>query len=1543
MGTREGSKFIGIILPYGIRSNDPSKLVVSLCLNINRYFAGFKAEDNGNSYDAFYYRLRRLRDLLFNDQSEIKITAYERVPTEGISFNIKVDGKPFEFLNNDMPDPLSLLDYIKLRKDLWSRIFPEKILNKASRVKDADPGKITNLFDEQNLRMTNWLFSTRSGIRTGEDAIRAQILNDLNASPLTEKLSQIREAAQINKKEAQIERFAFIEKYYPETWAKLSSFETEAIKNQNATGRQQVSSNSRDIINIFNNAVSNYINGREMDIEEILHSFNALSNEPVLMRLMGLIRDVEIELPRQFVPSPDKSFRLKFEIANQGIWRDENGNPLNILDDFLFFPTKIKAISRRNKEGKEKFAYLVEESTNFYSDSILKAENSYLIEFDKMAQEKTAETIIRSEFERGETEELRAARQDGFTRGIIYTNPGLAEIITPGAYPETDAELKNFEITDNFIIRGHRVAVIINDKNIHSLTGRRLELKLKDAAKPFYVRDRNEGCIHFDTPSSYLKDGKVDSTVSDALFEYSGELLKLKSAFAKSNKIATSEDAADQTENYHDDGLHKAERRFDEVIRFFHFPFNEIKEKIFLNCSYDIPDYFKREGSPKLRFEQKYTFVINGEYLNGGALPLNSASDASAQLTVKDLIETSRFKLKPDAISFVPLENKKPILLYHTKEVKEEVEGKDSIPLSQRETLNTLILRSDNSDGNVEETSSRHVLPERIAFEHAFWYDLLSPNNMSPEESFDWKRKYNCPFLTAQEYENYTQEEVKGKKRLCPEAGCREYCGGTQMQNFYIADAPITPNHLSDPSVVGFDVEFFWNQECTDPFKLPLELVIAEFGGTPGIRPESYLLTAAGSAEEFRVRNRNKHLEIFLKKGMRVFARLRNRITSKFIHHLDMAWWQQYFQNAVNIKANQNDKNRPRVISLVHAIKKPLIDPIIEGLFSLPLPQEQYKYAHIQAWLLKKYPDENRPGKSMYELGRNVLTERIKINENDINAKGSTKIRLSLRAHFERLDAYKLEPNNKVKFLPDEMPTGGLELWMRKEDFIDDPNQIVLSSDDTDQSVNHKPDQPILPFADEKNIFYREQKIDFNNDITAQLKNESNVRHIGTSRDLFKSVASSLELQFDAKSAKFEERKYIIKNASKYRGYFTDKIPNDDGDGGEYSRDSEEFNVLLLNNQQPSKPEVKFSVTTIRETRTKDDDTTESSQTGSLVTIYLKRGRLQSGRDERVGIIVKDNSLYSRLFASKDLLSKVGRDIVSDRFLPRSQFLEPSNFKLSGYDAMYDEADGLGIVHYLPEFDEEKQLWKIEVELDVKTAEGKHLHNPFVSFSLVHYQPLSVNYLKLTDASNPPVFEDLKNDCRLSEVETSVWCYLLPERKLSVSFDKPGIASWLGSLTDWLDPWGSVRLTLSYDYESLHHFNKANSQPEGEWLVRSNFILSVEGSDDEMTWYPVMSKVDSGEDVGKWRLMHPLLTNSILSNKGNQATIDLKFRRHSNPDEEGNPNTNLNESEKFSHFRVRFVEVEWFTEKTWDELGIDLQKEIVNNEEMRVRYVELIY
>lgn|GEM_PF-4355436 len=1384
-------------------------------------------------------------------------------------------------------------------------------------------------------------------------------------------------------------------------------------------------------IDIKKEAIKELINYKEINIkkyldefidpEEFVNTFVALNKNLALKKLLGLVLEIQID-----IPSTDP-FELKF-------------SPFTFGGYWSYIKTNIKRI--QNKTGT-KTAYILD-SENKKDPQRLPEQDSYFIKtvlntnklipklkddgtaavgddgnpvlfnpieilfFDKLAQENK----LQSQKEKIDRDEFvsDSEKSDSFTRGIIVYHHDLKKIIEQVNYEREAVSFETFDkkedgtnvringtninensgVSNDIFVHGHRVAVRRFDPKTKStipftsLTSRSVSVLLNNTR--IFFNPYEEGVIHFDSVANTIDDnGNIKGTTSDVVFEWSGQQLSLKSAFSSSKKTSKLQKINDAIENPNSDGLQKSQIKNSSHLLVDSFPYEQMSNNP-LNANtpvkilYGLPQ-IKDKKVPRLIVGNQYEFIVYQEYKNGWGLPLDTDKQNPAQLSIADLIDSGEIK-PTEKSEFYILENKKPVLLFHKKEVKEEdFESKDisdptkqaPIPLSERESLEHLVVRSNNLYDNDETIAERHVLPERISLEHAFWYNLLFVN-MTVDETFKWKRKYNCQYHTGENYDalvNEKDKKGKSKGNKCSE-GCTKYCGGTQMEKFY-ADSHMRPNFLTDPTVKGFIIKLFWDKECKN---LPVKVndgfasKTVSFDGTPGTNPKSYLLQVKGAKDEVYIEDHDwlDKIQVYLKKGINVYAQLTNDLFRDKEGKADnsKAWYdstelyQKLHQIKVGVLEQQLNRNPPKIITLTHAVKEPLITPEIFNLASTPDDHRQIE--HISNWLAE---EEYQP----YKIGKNIVAKRININNPANSPINFSYSKLELVSHFERLDAI-----DKIHFLLDVIPTGALELWMRKEEYIDDPDQIVLNpkSRNYNPKTTHQPDEPIVSFESADNKFSLEYKIEFTKEMIAQLKDLKRVVDIESINNVFRSLITKLSLEYDLKTTKFEEREYFLKDISKYKGFFTNEKFTDDKNSmaidklEEYALPKLEnvmknlgensnlrFKVMVLNNKQPDKPEVTYAITTIQETRSyPESKKTTSTQKGNIVTIYLKRGRCSSGKDERIGIIVDADSLYNKVFKDNDLISKAGRDIVSDKFSNRSQFLQYGDIvipEINEYKVGYDNE--LGIYHFLPKIDAEKQLWKVEVELDIKTKNGKQLHNPFINFSLIHFQPFSINY---NDKNADTNLLELKNDCRISDVENSTWCYLLPERKLSVFFDKP---QWLG------DEWGYVDLTVSFDYESLHHFNYQDPvNKESKWKIRSNFILTVEGSDDNIIWHPVNSQLNNTDLKAPWGFNHALLTSDILNNEENLASLKLRFEKSSNPSYKVmvvNEHTGKEElyetnrlygnkpSFNYSFFRVRFIEVEWFNDNLVRDFDVSnsefVYNEPLDDETLRVRYVELIY
>ncbi|WP_417859287.1 hypothetical protein [Xanthomarina gelatinilytica] len=1214
-----------------------------------------------------------------------------------------------------------------------------------------------------------------------------------------------------------------------------------------------------------------------LDINEVLYRYNAIEENKHLARLFGIIKDYRVEITKSEL----------IDLQNQELEIQSSFSQESELVKHL--PSKIKFIALNNK-----FACLLS-SRNGYSDifynSVLKSENSIVQSYNELAFENAFEnnSIITNQA----------------TRGIIYRNTKLKDIIKP--INETPQVFDDESLTS-----GYRVAM--NDgESIKSLTVRSNKPNLE--GYNFNLFDEEVG-IKIDAAMQYMDDGTIKTTISDQIFNYEGELFNLNSPFGKNESANNNEPKTER-----DLSLELAESKLKKLVSYSVFPSNSYENNnSFIKYRYSIPKKYLNNQTdvPKLRFFKTYRFVVYQEYDNGWGLPLKAIDGADTQLSIEDLISGKEKSLLSKDFEFIPLEDKQQVQLFNRFEQN----------FTKKEVKEDFIVKSDDYGDNKQLISQKHCLGPRIEFETAW---LFNEFDEIRSKTYEIKRKANCEFDNEDDY-NHSE----GK---CCE-GCTKYCGGTQMKEYY-NQKHIEANYLTDPTVNGINAKLLLMNEVDEIDKLSEPIYFKLNKNSKVIDQKSILLKASGGDKKsfFKVNSGEDILDINIKKGAELYLYLSNNLTSFGQEQLEKGWWDnglKYFKKGEEIRKNLSyktifkkvaeEQNKPKKIKLVHAVKEPLIAPQIVSLNSFAKNSKQT--SHIPSLFKNKY--------ASYALDKNVIANRIELTKDEFI--GSPKVSIQLKALFERLDCFKAK-ENKISFINEVLPTGSLELWMRKEKYIDDKEEYIFPQSNSNQRIS--PDMPLVYFEDEKNIFSLEHKIEFSEEVLEQLRNNKKFeikdgKSVKDIVDEFVEIISNVNFQVDIKSSCFEEREYFLRNTSKFIGYFdsNNKYQPKLNSRGEIDleNDTEEFSLptenqvikdldknspfrfktLVLNNQKPTKPIVKYSITTIQERREYlNRKNIISTQKGNIVTIYFERGRLTSGKNERIGLIINSDGVYNKAFKQRNLISKVGKDIVSDKHFPSNHegYLKYDDIIIpvdNDYNAEFN--DKLGIFHYLPHFDIEKQLWKIEIELNIKTKNNKDLHNPFINFALVNYQPFSINY-----ANNG---NDFQRDCRLSDVETSTWCYLLPERQLSVAFDFPG----------FLDRTGKVELTLAFDHESLNHDLKSGK-------IRSNIILSIEGSNDELIWYPVHSKNAKTNYIA---CHHALIDKDLFDSEIDYIKKAFEFDTRSTVSP-----FNENKWIKYKEYRVRLVEVEWFI---WDS-PIDFDnvlEDVLNDQRFKVRYVEII-
>lgn len=1625
--------FMATVVPNGYTKT--GNLSFSVCIDINHNNAELESEEGRYKF----YKSFIMLPYILHD-AKVQVTLINNGETPVNFENIQLSNATY-FNGKNVED---------IRKDLWERLFKAPSIRDTDNLKDVENSAF---FAANAITQTSPFFSAvasekKNGTPLTSIKIESMRSSNANIEEISKKMEsdaafqhQVahtegvkahfnNSSATANKIDTQLASFGKTAKGMAEAYKLERDKFIDTIAQTN-TGINK-SANMFDIMGKWDSYYSNITRDEfivnaymfyGIDINEIICTYSRISHHLPVMRILNLISDFEIPITSNY--SKWDEFAIKIEFGKE------------VNAQFLCYETQIVKTEVKRTGNAPKTGYLVKPyaKTRFKNSILLHDSNTYLLNFDITGQEYKIKAL--KEKTPNATANIAGAFHDSFTRGIIYNRRDLPEIITP-------LGSQGVKIYEEHIVMGNRVAMKeINEHKWVSITKR--STRFEYGEHTYEINDQEEASIHFDHITNDFNDqtGQMEYKTSEALFEFKGELLTLNTIFSRAK--ASENDPEEET--VQDPSLENSDKRIKSCLLFDYFPFKNKALFKRLRIKYGLPTKIdkgeKNPTLPKLTFGNSYGFVVYNQYKNGWGIPLFTESNDN-RVSIFDLINDPGTAFVQNYFPFKRLENAKPVLLFPQNEIKEEAPGsKESVPLSDRESINHLIVRNEGPiiAGDTEPSvkiipATRHVLPARISLEHAYWYGLLF--KMQGNDRWNWKCRYNCSFKNASEFKGHCEE------------GCKEYCGGTAMKANYPKQIRCDEvNYIPDPVVDGFTIQLFWDKDCTSNYYICSGSGEAVFqkaredcspGSIDNYRVNSYTMHLIAGKQDIAqtkgtpetssqvednleclpiqhayisVENSKSVLKIILKPGMTAYARVFNHTADQLKKSLfgHDYWINQLIQKDKENKLTAEEygdpwndpKNPPLKIQVTHAVQKPIVDPRIYFLSSHEAePSMEIKNStgygnieHVVKWIqeykktelhedvkahyeyLGNYIDEmNRrkadPTAAKDNLDKCVIGLRPEKDTLNKSTKGSTLMNIEIVARIERLDAV-----HENLFLQEAIPTGELELWMRKEEFIDNPGYLVLDpsrgGDKKDDAIlNHIPDEPVLPFYveedndekkrgnnskvsivyNEKNEFSVDNKIAFTASILKQLKTplsandlaDCDIQHLqkDTIKNPFTHTISRFNLLLDAKTTKFEEREYYIRNYTKYRGYFTDKPrgasdADAKADTDTYSRPkatdvklisntqlSARFKAILLNNDNPSKPEVQYAVTTIAETRTENRHTTTSKQRGNIVTVYLKRGRLTSGKDERVGIFIYyTGGRYFSVLNNPGLISKVGRDIISDLKGPRNQYLLEDQIVIPDvdenvYDARFDKE--LGMYHFLPQFDIDKQLWKFEVHFNIKDADGCEMHNPFIQLSMVHYQPFSINYARNTVST----LKEMKQDCRLSEIEVSTWCHLLPERNVLAVFSKPFL--YFGKV--------ELEITLSCDTDSLNfHQNNIKDVIEGKEIpqLRSNFIIAIEGSNDRQIWVPLPSAKSGTTNPTSKKLIHPLLNSTTRYGRTINEKIALTCKRYDN------------EKNRYSHFRARILEVEWFEPENWENISKTIEGDVLNNANLRIRYVELVY
>ncbi len=1221
---------------------------------------------------------------------------------------------------------------------------------------------------------------------------------------------------------------------------------------------------------------------------ELLYLINAIEDNTTLARLLGWIVDYKFVLDLDQLQDL-QSVNFKINLGK------DSSNPIN----FLHFPdTAVSIMKNKIKDKKEyRYAFTPQNSPHFekyFNYNILNHEKAKTI-----VTPVTLDAVYHSLFNNQNDGE------DQISTGIKVTSKSLKEIIKP--IDPIDTLKDDFCYYNEHLMKGFGVAIKVakdNLENIPILPLTQRKVTVNKGGVNILPQFDEEDFIKIDSVIQYLdNEGELVAEANDLIFEYDGELLSLNSVFGNDENDERVGDKEDV-----DKILQNAEKRFDEIFQIRTFPFNNkniesdyanVNNKIWF--SYDIPSQYadKKSITPKLRYGYKFQAVVYLGFINGNSSKVSSTKENEVEITLTDLLSMADSKwtiTKP--FPYTPTEKKGQFVAISSEQVTPQ----------NKKPQNEFIVKSESFYDKDQSITYKHILGPKIDYRAAWLHGAFE--NLSSKKSYE---------ILARSLNSSLKQDRNGEKRE------------DESHPLFEKGSHITANYLTDPEVHGFKLIISYSKklvsdkENTNNFLMKYIDFRKNNGRTEVINQKSIQLKASGAKSITHIYKSKDSIDVNVKKGAELYMHLlpigaNNKTANSepgWLQNLKVELKDNHEENSSKFASKftqllkskkQNKFQGLTTFKLTHAVKKPLIAPNIEWFYSVG----QSPASVLQDIQLSLKEFKSVQTETVYILDKNIITKELKLDsvKNYTIDQQKTTSKISLKALFERLDA-----KEKEGFIDNVLPTGALEVWIKKEEYIDDPEELIFEDD---RKSRLTPNSPVYSFDNKSNIFKLYHTIEFQDELLDAVKNENCVYPREDIKNVFVRYLTELDFTFDIKSHEFEEIKIVLRGQSKFNGYF-----GDTEESNEYSlpivRDGQfdqsyVFPAMTLNSQKPLAPEIKYAVTTIKETRSIEEkksekNWTKSTQEGNIITIYLDRGRLSSGKDERVAILLKNFTPYNDYYSKIDYFSKIGTDAVTDSSKLKNRYLACENIIIPK-DNIYDvkKEKGLKVISGLPIFDIEKQLWKIEFEIDLKNKDEpkteKDLHNPFIHFSLVHYQPFSLNY---SSGDNP------LNDLRFSEVTTGVIGYLLPKRTTEAILVVPKF---------WNDI-GSASINISFDKSSLYLIDQNKTQ--------SNFVVTIEGSFDGVIWESLCS-YEENKQGKKNNQFHHFLIQDPKNIPEKMLTKDLKFSKWNS------------QNQKMKHFRIRMIEIEYFNEINKEELlSNQFIKNVLDNDKLRVRYVELIY
>jgi hypothetical protein len=560
--------------------------------------------------------------------------------------------------------------------------------------------------------------------------------------------------------------------------------------------------------------------------------------------------------------------------------------------------------------------------------------------------------------------------------------------------------------------------------------------------------------------------------------------------------------------------------------------------------------------------------------------------------------------------------------------------------------------------------------------------------------------------------------------------------GSIRMQDYYTDSCAI--NYLPDPLCKGFRLEFYLDgkRSIKAPDYTSYEQHEYYFSGTyPRINAWKLILRDIDYDEPL-VSYKKEQLTIRIEKGRELFLKVRTILDTMYEKQLETYGnYNEYTQFGGNDLLTP-----PLEISLVHAMQRPLVIPRLDNTLTCHKQQD----------------------KTQIELINAIQAEQLGLHPDAAGIAG---------------------------YLPSFMPTGSVELYAKWEEFVDDPRHLA-SGDWTPYQPVNEVDLTRFSFKNGASPATFEAAMNIGSHLEEMKKT---LVKTGSELNEAQNYTVNMWANYDSRDTRFLEKWIWVLNKSVFHSYYPAawnapaEIITETTD--RFSRISAQpFLIRYLNSKKPAVPVLAAKNITLVSVTDDWEDGKSFKRKASLnrLRFYFDRGRLTSGKGERLGFVLNEpSSAYNDYLVANNLVSVAGSDIISDSaklydglYRHKGVLLNKSHFNVRDpYDLRNDDDDKgkdleayqpdyipeLGLITFLPKFDAALNLWVLDVELDLNDKNGGELHSPFVQMAIVNYQEYSHNY------NDPGEAPDIAKDYRISAINKSSYVYIMGSRTIAVT------------------------------------------------------------------------------------------------------------------------------------------------------------------------------